>query len=967
MVGARKLAKINYRLQDLATGDKKNEFMGGISFVASGDLWQLPPVKDKKVTEKHNLDGRLDCAPSHWIENFRIFYLTEKMRSQKDPYFSELSDRVARGKQTEEDELYLKSRIKKTDSEHSNDNFRFGKLSIIVTTNKKRDFENARKLAELLPNEKEYSCNSVDRVINLPGAAKIPKKYQENPGNTGNLEAELKLKVGAPVIVTTNHPKKKYKDDGIMNGARGYVQAIQVSKDNPEKVEIVWVVFNKETVGKLYRFEHAYLRKSFNPGHELATPILPERKNFKLKFGNVEIQRTNFALSMAYALTSHKCQGETLEEVIIDFGRDKVNKINNYIVAGGFYVALTRVKMGSAVFLRSFERSYIKVDKTIEDKVEAMRKFRQYNFKKIYLDERIFENIDNEIKVGYLNVNGLLDGNHGSYLNSDHNLKCLDILVLAETKLDKSCTTDKLIELLSDWKILRRYDADDGAKHMGLMLLAGKESKTYKYIKSVTYQKAKRQDYLQIQGLIVRFSFDLNIGFLYCRSTPSNSEIKSVCENFKECNILMGDLNLSHRNKEEFQKVLNLCHPNKVSALSEITRPMSNNQLDYILIDEELNQHAYVTSFNNFISDHSSVVLRLGLHENPLTEEMKMRINFDSDSHLKTRVENTSTDDFEDLNKAVYEKSDESLVELNEAMCQESEESFDSENDTSSLKLKDKANQNIEEDESAPDTRKTKFKEKKKKEKISQIEVNVQFSRRFRNPDLSTCWLNSCLQLILSGFDHLPLERVFESELGSKLYDLKNLDPNKCIDPTDIKELVIFTEDMRIARRKSEVTETITDKKQLQRMLENIDQLYLNMRTGQQCVRDFFICLHENMDNWIDVYQTFSFTTVNHTICMACGHRNSFEQHQIHLELDVPPEGSILSEYVEQALNDGTRVEYRCEDGCNIRSQAQKQTLLKSGKETQFIIVMLRRTILSEFGPQVVFNNVSSERDIDIR
>ena len=77
-----------------------------------------------------------------------------------------------------------------------------------------------------------------------------------------------------------------------------------------------------------------------------------------MKFGNVEYQRTNFALSLAYALTSHKCQGETLEEVIIDFGNDKINKIKNFICPGSFYVALTRVKLGSKVFLRSFEKSF---------------------------------------------------------------------------------------------------------------------------------------------------------------------------------------------------------------------------------------------------------------------------------------------------------------------------------------------------------------------------------------------------------------------------------------------------------------------------------------------------------------------------------------------------------------------------------------------------------------------------------
>ena len=36
MVGSKKLAKINYRFQDLAEGSKKQEFMGGLSFIALG-------------------------------------------------------------------------------------------------------------------------------------------------------------------------------------------------------------------------------------------------------------------------------------------------------------------------------------------------------------------------------------------------------------------------------------------------------------------------------------------------------------------------------------------------------------------------------------------------------------------------------------------------------------------------------------------------------------------------------------------------------------------------------------------------------------------------------------------------------------------------------------------------------------------------------------------------------------------
>ena len=387
------------------------------------------------VTDRNHLDGRPDCAPSHWNENFEIYYLTEKMRSNNDIEFSNLCDRVGRGKITEKDEQYLKSRITSTDSENYNESFKNGSLSIIVTTNKKKDFVNHKKLADLLPNVPEYICNSIDRVTNLPSKS-VPTRLKDNPGKTANLQTELRLKVGAPVFITSNHSKKKYKEDGIINGARGYVQAIQTSKENSEKVEVIWVVFKNENIGRLYRFDHKHLRHNYNPGHPLATPILPIRKNFKENFGNIEYQRTNFPLTLAYAMTAHKCQGDTLDEVIIDFGPDPTRNIRNYICPGSFYVALTRVREGRKVFLRSFDISYIKVNKAIEEKVNAMKKFRSYHFKKIYLDQRIFEEENLEIKAGYLNINGLVEGNHAEYLNSDHNLKNLDLLVVAETKLD---------------------------------------------------------------------------------------------------------------------------------------------------------------------------------------------------------------------------------------------------------------------------------------------------------------------------------------------------------------------------------------------------------------------------------------------------------------------------------------------------------------------------------------------------
>ena len=74
----------------------------------------------------------------------------------------------------------------------------------------------------------------------------------------------------------------------------------------------------------------------------------------------------NFPVSLSYSITAHKCQGQPLEEIVNNFGVDKEYRIRNFTIPGPFYVALTRGRIGSKVFLKSFEPSYIVVNNSFE-------------------------------------------------------------------------------------------------------------------------------------------------------------------------------------------------------------------------------------------------------------------------------------------------------------------------------------------------------------------------------------------------------------------------------------------------------------------------------------------------------------------------------------------------------------------------------------------------------------------------
>ena len=859
------------------------------------------------------------------------------MRSRNDPYFSDLCDRVGMNEITTEDEDYLNSRIQPCEAEHNNESFKDGRLSIIVTTNKKKDYINSQKLCQLLPNQKEYVCYSVDRTTNLPDR-KLSDKTKENPGKTGNLSTQIQLREGAPVIITVNHPKKKYKEDGIINGARGFVQSIQTTKTDPEKVEIVWVVFNKETVGKLYRFEHRHLRKGYDPGHPRATPILPERKTFKEKYGNIEYQRTNFPLALAYAMTSHKCQGETLELVIIDFGTDKENNIKNYICAGSFYVALTRVREGKNVFLRNFERSYIKADKSLKEKIEAMRKIRPYEFKKIYLDDDIYEISGRELKVGYLNINGITDGYHAEYLNADFNLCNLDILVLAETKLDKNCRNSSLTNIFDKWNVKERYDSEDNIKHMGVLVLTRKTSKMIDQIEDIDYEIIKRGNNPQIQCVIIKLVNSLTLGFIYCRSTPTHSEIHMIQTHFSQCSIIMGDLNLSHRMRQDKDKVDKLCQHKRTSMLNEITRKQSVNQLDYVLVENDLVQSCYTTSYHNFISDHNSIVLRIGLDGNSISSTIKQKITFDREAHLKKKISACETD-------SKSSKTSNSSGDDEDGSSTKSNSSSECED----AYLSHQVNSESE------------------SERQTQSFEHEMFFRKFVNVDSTTCWLNSCLQLILTALDNHDFCEDFNSELGLELLRLKSDDGKHFLNANGVRNILVTAEDTRIATRMSELNNEVADQDQLNRRMRNIEDLRLNLSSGQQqCVRDFFLCLKENLINWPDVYSSLSFDITHTTTCLSCNFVNRSQNSHTFVELDVPEENSQLNIPLEYFFNASTLVESSCEF-CKTKVQTEVKNEITRIEDARFITVLLRRGIETEEGFQLNIKKIISTEDMFIR
>ena len=126
----------------------------------------------------------------------------------------------------------------------------------------------------------------------------------------------------------------------------------------------------------------------------------------------------------------------------------------------------------------------------------------------------------------------------------------------------------------------------------------------------------------------------------------------------------------------------------------------------------------------------------------------------------------------------------------------------------------------------------------------------------------------------------------------------------------------------------------------------------------------FFIC-HENAANLIDLHDFLSFDVVDSTMCNQCHKETKTEHRQTYLEMEVPPDGSCLGQKVEEHFNESNFVDYFC-DGCKSKSIAEKRMFLKASVETNFFVVLLRRSVLGEDGHFIVTNRIKAVDDITL-
>uniref|UniRef100_A0A671XJ70 ATP-dependent DNA helicase n=1 Tax=Sparus aurata TaxID=8175 RepID=A0A671XJ70_SPAAU len=402
MVSKELFAYVHWRFQQIR-GNRKP--FGGMSVLAVGDFYQLPPLGKAKplcVYEETEFDL--------WKDNFKMVTLTEIMRQKDDRAFAELLNRL-RVKQKEdplldEDRLLLTQAV--ADSQHCP-----AQTLHIYATNKEVDRHNADIVTACYEDAIGIAARDFRKD---PRTGCMTFVSGEIKGHKRDLPDNIMAAQGVRVMLIRNLDV----EDGLVNGTFGTISNIVIGE--PGGVKMIGLLLDNPIAGQRFR------KKMLGPSDN-SVYIERSEENLSNKKGVV---RRQFPMKLAFACTAHKVQGMTMPSAVVCLKR--------VFESGMAYVALSRTTSLQGLTILDFDEKKIYANPKIKTALESMPHASFQSCRPLLTLLKSVQQTPKVLTIVHHNTQGLPC--HMVDLKAHHELQQADVLCLTETHLSGSSVAE---------------------------------------------------------------------------------------------------------------------------------------------------------------------------------------------------------------------------------------------------------------------------------------------------------------------------------------------------------------------------------------------------------------------------------------------------------------------------------------------------------------------------------------------
>ncbi|CAG2192522.1 unnamed protein product [Mytilus edulis] len=401
MVNKRLLFFIHQRLRQIKKRPEKYPY-GGVSVIAVGDFYQLPPVKSKR-SDKLYVNDPSNPLNYLWNDLFSVVELDEVMRQREDSLFAQLLNRL----RVKQNNYPLKS----SDQEMLKECINSGpdEALHIYATNNEINMYNNEMIMKLSSEPKLIEAQDFEKDKTT---GKLTKRRQNFAKTNICLPTSILLAEGARVMMIKNEAVS----DGLVNGVMGTVLSISEFSKGALPNNI-YIHFDNDRVGK-----NAKLQKIING--KRCVGLEPSTENIPFSNGT----RKQYPLQLAWACTVHKVQGLTVPQAVVC--------LNKCFAYGQAYVALSRVTSKNGLTILPID------DKTLNKKIysdpdimEGMKSMDNF----LSQNDTIVSNHKAGLSIVYHNIQGLKA--HQNDLKANSDFQNANYICLTETWLE-SCSDD---------------------------------------------------------------------------------------------------------------------------------------------------------------------------------------------------------------------------------------------------------------------------------------------------------------------------------------------------------------------------------------------------------------------------------------------------------------------------------------------------------------------------------------------